>query len=390
MSGAHRLHPGSMLAGQYEIESVLGAGGTAIVYAATDVSLDRPVALKVLSDELSQQPEFISRFFREAKTMARFEHPNIVPIYAVARFESLHFIVMRRLEGMPLSSMLKRKGKVSLSEAVGICVQLCDALGHLHQSGFVHRDVKPSNIFIDARSHVTLLDMGITRHVAQSMTQPSMVVGSFQYMAPEQALSPSEVDERVDVYALGLVLFELITGTPAVALHQAPMAMVRAHLEKPLVDSAVVSHLPSAVASVLRKAVNRHRDGRYQSVREFKKALLQLRGESDQPETQKMKTLGDETILVRDGVATDAFPELQATPKVLVHSVPSPATIKLVEAVQRKTEPNGVIPVSFAASSKRTEPFVIATTKTRTWLVVGLLAVVALSAFSVWFAFLKS
>ncbi len=311
MSNAPPLIAGSVLADQYEIHGVLGRGGGAVVYSATDTSLDRPVAIKVLARELSRQPEFVARFFREARIMARFDHPHIVPIYAVSRIGDLHFIVMKRLEGEPLSSMLRTANRLPLAKAVNIVVQLCDALSHFHHNGYVHRDVKPSNIFIDAQGHTTLLDMGISRQVGNAMTRPMVMVGTLQYMAPEQALSPADVDHRVDLYALALVFFELLTGTPAVPLSDSQMAMVRAHLETPLMESPAAARVPAPVAVVLRKAAARHRDERYATVEAFKSALLALLQPSDALATIQVAPLGDRTLRVSPERTTDAVPAME-------------------------------------------------------------------------------
>jgi eukaryotic-like serine/threonine-protein kinase len=311
MSNAPPLAKGHVLADQYEIHGVLGRGGGAVVYSATDTSLDRPVAIKVLARELSRQPEFVARFFREARIMARFDHPHIVPIYAVSRIGDLHFIVMKRLEGEPLSSMLRERGQLPLPKAIDVVIQLCDALAHFHRNGYVHRDVKPSNIFIDARGHTTLLDMGISRQVGNAMTRPMVMVGTLQYMAPEQALSPSDVDHRVDIYALGLVFFELLTGTPAVALSDSQMAMVRAHLETPLMESKAAAKMSPSVGAVLRKAAARHRDERYATMHEFKSALLSLLQPSDALATIQVAPLGDRTLRLTEARTTDAVPAME-------------------------------------------------------------------------------
>jgi serine/threonine protein kinase len=348
----------------------------------------------------------------------------------VAHFEDLHFIVMRRLDGVTLSTHMKRRGKMPLSDAANICRQLCDALAHLHSSGFVHRDVKPSNAFIDAKGHVTLLDMGITRHVAQALTQPAMIFGSFQYMAPEQALSPADVDARADVYALGLVLFELVLGRPAVPLNPAPMAMVRAHLETPVADSMLLAQAPAAVAAVIRKAVARNREARYRQVSDLKRALdSAIAAEAkystikEDVATVRLSPLSDETILERRELKTDAFRELQTPPqggppefvdrdaKPTIHSSVGvlPVTSKNVGAVQRAvespvpqrpvteqrvTEPNGIVPLGLSTSSRQTEPFSVESSQTQAsfagrWLIVGLLATVAAAGASAWFAFFR-
>jgi predicted Ser/Thr protein kinase len=213
--------------GTYQIVEELGRGGMAVVYRAYQPSLNRYVAIKVLPPQLSFDDGFVQRFRREAQAAARLRHPNIVVVHDVAQHEGIHYIVMEYLAGRTLKQVIEQDGPLPLSQATRIVEQVASALDYAHLQGFVHRDVKPSNIFVDQSHHVTLTDFGIAKAASESepLTRTGLIMGTPEYMAPEQA-EGSSVDHRTDLYALGIVLYHMLVGrlpfqgtTPHATLH---------------------------------------------------------------------------------------------------------------------------------------------------------------------------
>ena len=210
------IGPGTELGG-FEIESIAGRGGMGIVYRARQRLPDRIVALKVISSEYAEDPEFRTRFEREAAIAAQIEHPNVIPVHAVGEADGTLFIAMRFVDGVDLRKVLTQEGRLEPSRAAAIVDQVAQALDAAHARGLVHRDVKPANILVSSsggREHVYLSDFGLARHVVGShgLTGTGAFIGTIDYVAPEQARG-DRVDARADVYSLGCVLFQALTGT---------------------------------------------------------------------------------------------------------------------------------------------------------------------------------
>src|SRR5664279_3063000 len=222
------LRSGTKL-GPYEIESPLGAGGQGEVYRARDTRLDRTVAVKVLPSHLSSDPNLLQRFDREARTISSLSHPNICPLYDVGSQDGTSYLVMEYLEGETLADRL-RKGPLSGAQVLKYGIEICDGLEKAHRSGVIHRDLKPGNIML-TKSGAKLLDFGLAKPalpasppssgLTQTLVTPQhplttegMVVGTFQYMSPEQ-VEGKEADARSDIFALGAVLYEMVTGKRA-------------------------------------------------------------------------------------------------------------------------------------------------------------------------------
>jgi eukaryotic-like serine/threonine-protein kinase len=197
---------------RYRVERKLGRGGMATVYLAHDSVLDRPVALKVLAEQLADDEDFRERFLREARLAAKFVHPNVVQVYDVGEDERGPYIVMEYVEGDTLADELRRRGRLPPDEVVAIGIQLCAALEAAHEAGLVHRDIKPQNILRRPSGQVKIADFGIARSLAAtSHTELGTVLGTAAYLAPEQARG-EQVTPAADIYSLGVVLYELLTG----------------------------------------------------------------------------------------------------------------------------------------------------------------------------------
>jgi serine/threonine-protein kinase len=264
-----------VLEGKWRLERKLGEGGMGTVYLAHDLQLDRKVAIKVLASQLAGDSELVTRFEREARLTASLEHPNIVPVYAVGEMQGRPFIVMKKLEGRTLAAYLRECGALPGDELLSLMRQLCSGLDFIHARGFIHRDIKSGNIFIGPDGLATILDFGILRtsENADALTRTGMVMGTPQYMSPEQALGVTEIDHRADLYALAVLLFECLTGTlPFEAESELSLIQMQAHAPAPdVVDRA--PWVPIAVAEVVKRALSKGPEERYASGGELLAAL---------------------------------------------------------------------------------------------------------------------
>ncbi len=262
------------LDGQYEIERELGRGGMGIVYLARDVKLDRQVAIKVLPPALAGTAEIRERFLREARTAARLSHPNIVAIHRADEIESRVFFVMGYIEGESLAERLRRQGALTPAEAVPIIRDVALALAYAHEHGVVHRDVKPENILLDARSgRAMVTDFGIARVAeAAPLTMTGQLLGSVHYMSPEQ-VSGDRLDGRSDLYSLGVVAFQALSGRlPFV--NESASAVLVAHVTKaaPALQT-VAPQVPTALARVIDACLAKSPGARYATGTSLARAL---------------------------------------------------------------------------------------------------------------------
>jgi Protein kinase domain len=206
------MRPGATFAG-YRVEALVGRGGMGVVYRAWDLSLERPVALKLIAPEQAEDERFRARFVREPRVAASLDHPGVVPIYEAGEWEGQLYLAMRFVEGSDLKSVLEREGTLAPERGLVVLAQVADALDAAHRRGLVHRDVKPANMLLDEHGHAYLTDFGITKQLHAGSTDTERVVGTLDYLAPEQ-IRGDPVDGRTDCYALGCVLYECLAGAP--------------------------------------------------------------------------------------------------------------------------------------------------------------------------------
>jgi streptogramin lyase len=265
-----RIAVGDVVAG-YEVGVLVGRGGMGEVHRAYDPRLERPVALKLLTERLSDDAVFRERLLRESRLAASLDHPNVVPIYEAGEADGRLFIAMRYVEGTDLEALLRREGALTPARGVAIAAQVADALDAAHAKGLVHRDVKPSNVLLDqqrGREHAYLADFGLTQSVADAGPADGNLMGTVDYVAPEQ-IRGDVVDGRADVYALGCLLFETLTGTVPFT-GTADVAIIYAHLEQePPRASERGPGIPAAVDAVLARAMAKAPDQRPHSCREL-------------------------------------------------------------------------------------------------------------------------
>ena len=269
------MSEGDVIAGRYQLEGRLGFGGMSTVHLAFDMRLERRVAVKLLAEHLAEDPTFVSRFQREAQAAARLVHPNIVQIFdsGLDEHSGRHFIVMEHIEGQSCAEILRDDGWVPVEEAVAIVEQACEGLHYAHRHGVVHRDVKPGNLLRSREGEVKLADFGIAKATEQSsITQVGSVLGTAAYLAPEQARG-EEAGPRADLYALGVVAYQLISGRlPYDATSLTELALKQQREEPAMLDTlvaAVSSELADAVALALALDPRE----RYQTAREMGRAI---------------------------------------------------------------------------------------------------------------------
>lgn len=258
---------GMMVGDRYEIQDKIGTGGMSDVYKARDEKLGRPVAVKVLKQEFSENANFVSKFRTEAQAAAGMMHPNIVNVYDVGEEGGIHYIVMELVEGITLKKYIEKKSRLSVKEAVSIAIQVCMGIEAAHNNHIIHRDIKPQNIMISKDGKVKVTDFGIAKAVS-SNTITSNVMGSVHYTSPEQARGGYS-DEKSDIYSLGISLFEMVTGRVPFN-GETTVAIAIKHIQEPMPSPRIyVSEIPISVEQIVLKCTQKSPDRRYQNMQEL-------------------------------------------------------------------------------------------------------------------------
>jgi serine/threonine protein kinase len=356
------------IAGRYRIEGRLGFGGMSTVHLALDQRLERQVAVKLLAEHLAEDPTFVSRFQREAQAAARLVHPNIVQVFDSGQDESTgqYFIVMEYIEGQSCAEILRDDGWLDVDEAIAIIDQACEGLHYAHRHGVVHRDVKPGNLLRAREGDVKLADFGIAKATEQSsITQVGSVLGTAAYLAPEQARG-EEAGPRADLYALGVVTYQLISGRlPYEASSLTELALKQQQETPPLLDTLVAAVSPQ-LAEAVAISLALDPEDRYQTAREMGRAL------------------GDGA----DGIAPAARPGSRAAPATEATSVLSagrrpptrePGRTAVTSAVTPRKPRSGPARAAPVAQAAQAAPAAQARRRGRNRLTFALLALLALA-----------
>ena len=260
---------GTILAERYEILELLGQGGMGAVYKARDTELERLVALKLIRPELASNPEVLRRFKQELILAREVTHRNVIRIFDLGQAKGFKFITMEFVEGRDLRAVLREKTKLSPDEAVKVIAQVCRALESAHAAGVVHRDLKPQNIMLDGKGRVFVMDFGIAHSLeTPGMTQTGALMGTPEYMSPEQARG-FKIDERTDLFSLGIIFYELLTGFSPYKADTAIATLLKRTQERPQPPAGLDSAIPKAVSDVVMKCLEIDRDHRYSAAREI-------------------------------------------------------------------------------------------------------------------------
>ncbi|MGP1611785.1 MAG: Stk1 family PASTA domain-containing Ser/Thr kinase [Catonella sp.] len=276
------LNKGRLIGERYEIISIVGSGGMADVYNATDNRLNRQVAIKVLKEEYGSDKNFVLKFMAEAQSAAGLSHPNIVNVYDVGEDEGLHYIVMELVEGITLKKFIERKGKLELKEAVGIAIQIAQGMEAAHANHIIHRDIKPQNIIISKEGKVKVTDFGIAKAATSNTIAAGQAVGSVHYISPEQARGGYS-DEKSDIYSLGVTLYEMISGKmPFAADNMVSVALL--HINEEAVPLREIdADIPVSIEKIVQKCMQKKPERRYMTATELisdlRKAVAEPEGD---------------------------------------------------------------------------------------------------------------
>ena len=274
------LDPGTVLAGRYEILAVLGTGGMGAVYRAQDQELDRLVALKVIRPELARNTAIVDRFKQELRLSHKVTHRNVVRMYDLSEDAGMRFVTMELVAGRDLRSILEDRGKLPADEAVEILQQICYALEAAHAVGILHRDLKPQNVMVEDSGRVVVMDFGLARTFeGDGMTQSGALVGTMEYMSPEQALG-KELDARSDIFALGLIGYEMLTGVMPFRAESAIASLLKRTRDAAQPLAQVDPTIPGALSGIIGKCLATDVDQRYKSVPEILQDLDAWRGKT--------------------------------------------------------------------------------------------------------------
>lgn len=296
-----------IVAGQYRIEKLLGRGGMGMVFLAQDLTLEREVAIKVLPPDFSSDPQVIKRFQQEAKTAARLDHPNIIPIYRVESAEGLNFFVMKFISGTSLEDVLETKQPLSYDYIQRVLWEAARALGHAHSRGVVHRDVKPANIMFDHDGRVMLTDFGISKALqsAGGLTGTGMIVGTPHYMAPEQAKG-QPVDGRADQYSLGIVGYRLLAGSLPFSGDSVHTILYKHIFEPAPKVSALRPGIPRSLTEPIQRALSKEPSERFATMEAFADAVWPDRPAASKPQSVSADTPTEHVAATAD--ATTPLP----------------------------------------------------------------------------------
>ena len=270
--------------GRYELRDKLGQGGMGVVYRAFDTLLQRVVAVKIISGSIEGNPDLRERFFREARAAGQLSHRNIITIHDLGEHDGVPYLAMEYLDGEDLQRRMAGHDRMSLSHKLDLAIEICQGLEFAHTHDVVHRDIKPANIFITDTGTVKLLDFGLARLVTSELTHSNMMMGTINYMAPEQVRG-ERADHRSDIFATGVVLYELLSGRKAFQGESFAATLYQILQEVPEPLDRIDSTLPFQMVAIVERALAKPRDERYQQMSEMLRDLLTVRQQQQMSES---------------------------------------------------------------------------------------------------------
>lgn len=278
-----------LVIGAYRVMEKIGSGGMGIVYMAEHEKLKRRVAIKILPEDKTRDKLALERFYREARAAAALDHPNVVKAFDVSEHQGMHYLVMEYIDGTNLQKYLDTKGPLPWKTALNIVVQACKGLQHAHERNMVHRDIKPANILVDKGGQVKILDLGLARsfqisqdNLTQDLSDGKDIMGSIDYIAPEQAIANNVVDIRADIYSLGATLYSLITGKPPVEGTTA-QKLLQHQMQMPTPVSRLNPEVPEGVSHIINKMIAKRPEHRFSVPSEVASALSPFISNTSQP-----------------------------------------------------------------------------------------------------------
>jgi len=341
----HSIRPGDVVAGKYRVDRVLGEGGMGIVVAATHEHLDQHVALKFLLPAMAANPEIVQRFLREARAAVKIHSEHVARVLDVGTHEGAPYMVMEYLEGGDLAQVLAERGELPLGDAVGYLLQACEAIAEAHALGIVHRDIKPANLFLARRTSgkpsIKVLDFGISKTAATGadaiLTRTSALMGSPSYMSPEQLVSAASVDFRADVWALGVVLYEMLTGRLPFTAQSMPELVGTILQQTPASIATLRQGVPVGIQGVVDRCLQKDPAQRFANIAGLARALLPFGPSRSEDSVERI----EHVLGVAPGPAPFASsPPVQANP---AGSTFSPATSQAQTAASRKLLVSGLL-----------------------------------------------
>ena len=305
-TGAPILETGSVIGGRYQILNILGVGGMGAVYQALDIELNRTIALKVIRPDLAGNQSIIDRFKQELILATQVTHKNVIRIYDLGEADGMKFITMEFVEGQDLRSLIHERTKLPPDEAIEIMRQVCRALEAAHTVGVIHRDLKPQNIMRDNNGRIVVMDFGLARTLGgDGMTQSGALVGTMEYMSPEQALA-RELDQRSDIFSLGVIFYELLSGAIPFRADSALASLIKRTQERVVPVSDLDDTIPAPVSAIVSRCLERDVDARYQSAADLLADLDAWQGKrpiSEAPVAaygdRRQETVQDQTLGAR-------------------------------------------------------------------------------------------
>lgn len=272
----HELAVGSTFAGRYQIIEELGRGGMGRVYKVLDKDIDEKVALKLLNPEVAADEKIIKRFQNELKFARKITHKNVCKMYHLAKKEETPYITMEYVPGEDLKSLIKSKEKLAGEEAISIAKQVCEGLVEAHELGIVHRDLKPQNIMIDEKGRAKIMDFGISRSLeTKGVTEAGVIIGTPEYMSPEQ-VEGKEVGKRSDIYSVGVILYEMVTGRIPFEGDTALSIALKHKSEMPQEPRQINAQIPENLSRVILKCMEKDKEKRYEGADELLSELVKI------------------------------------------------------------------------------------------------------------------